>query len=1213
MGNPATEDGMDDSSIKPVSSLRSHFEKMAGPKPPSSTSTSRDGSPGFRSRQEIVEDSYTRSASRTSLDLPFRDNSWNSQRGRTLTNDNGQAGLCPPSASTARNRSPAASVRQRPISMGPLSPPRTPPVVRIDSPKSHPKLLPSANSAPRPAANGSATPLDSSYPTLNPSPGRQFKIPSRSSSPRPEFRTSQVLSQTSSASYDSKAGFPSAEPSDNAPGGLLGNLKDQQKLYPTDRALTPKGSYVPPKFNRADKPKIPSKPPLIPTRPDGTNLGPANPLDDTASPFSTPPSSEDDDSSAAVKASGRGTPMRLPAASRYFEPPPVHPSVIERRRQQGSRPGTGTESKQAGEPQKVSTVSNSTEQRPGLPPRRAVGTLEKHHPALESTHQPSQDHHYFPPPPKRSATGNLQVATSSRDSRSQNIDRIYSVASSSSLAPASETINGHRSYTDESDDTPLGQEAPRAGLSDYPDSSQANRRMPCFKTDPREIQVKHDARLFDVFGQYICATGHLTRVWDLLTGELLVSVNHGEVVKITSLAFKPAGDIRDEGSQVWLGTNSGEIQELDIPTQRVIFTKTSAHPRREVIKIHRHANEMWTLDDEGKLHVWPPDDSGSPNLRNTHYSFRVPKGHSCSLVVGHQLWIAAGKDIRVFQPSSKPNVPFNILARPMTQANLGDITSGSVITRQADRVFFGHTDGKVSIYSRDDYSCLNVVNVSLYKINSLSGVGDYLWAAFNTGMIYVYDTRFKPWKVKKDWQAHDSPVANILVDRSSILKIDRLQVASLGTDNFIKIWDGMLQDDWIEAEMQEHDVDFCEFRELGATVLTWNAGASKPQDIGNDKRDSDFIRHILQGNPPSDILVFGFQELVDLEDKKVTAKSLFKGSKKKESSAQEHMSRQYRDWRDYFTRSIENYMPPDQPYQLLHSASLVGLFTCIFIKASLRKTIRDVRAAEVKRGLGGYHGNKGALIVRFVIDDSSICFVNCHLAAGQSQTTSRNHDIAAILETAALPAEPDASVRTGLFVGGGDGSMILDHEICILNGDLNYRIDTIGRDTVVSAVRANDLDKLLKRDQLLLSRRKNPGFRLRAFEESAITFPPTYKYDVGTDNYDSSEKRRAPAWCDRILYRGLGRIKQLNYRRHEIHASDHRPVSGNFRLRVKTIIPEKRARVLERSNQRFEEIKQRTTVEAKLDFLIDVCGFNVDEARRLLRKQEVSEATQQRQ
>jgi len=219
--------------------------------------------------------------------------------------------------------------------------------------------------------------------------------------------------------------------------------------------------------------------------------------------------------------------------------------------------------------------------------------------------------------------------------------------------------------------------------------------------------------------------------------------------------------------------------------------------------------------------------------------------------------------------------------------------------------------------------------------------------------------------------------------------------------------------------------------------------------------------------------------------------------------------------------------------------------------------------------------------VRLIIDDSSLCFVNCHLAAGQTQTIHRNNDIAAILEAAALPAERDASLRTELFVGGGDGTMVLDHEICILNGDLNYRIDTVGRDTVVSAIRANDLDKLLRRDQLLLSRRKNPGFRLRAFEEFMITFPPTYKYDVGTDDYDSSEKRRAPAWCDRILYRGLGRIKQLDYRRHEVRASDHRPVSGSFRLRVKTIIPEKHARVWERSKNRFEEVKQRTAVEAK--------------------------------
>lgn len=216
-----------------------------------------------------------------------------------------------------------------------------------------------------------------------------------------------------------------------------------------------------------------------------------------------------------------------------------------------------------------------------------------------------------------------------------------------------------------------------------------------------------------------------------------------------------------------------------------------------------------------------------------------------------------------------------------------------------------------------------------------------------------------------------------------------------------------------------------------------------------------------------------------------------------------------------------------------------------------------------------------------MLDDSSLCFINCHLAAGQTQTVQRNNDIAAILETPCLQAERDAASRADLFVGGGDGTMILDHEICILNGDLNYRIDTMGRDTVVSAVKANKLTKLLERDQLLLSRKRNPGFRLRAFNEWPITFEPTYKYDVGTDDYDSSEKKRSPAWCDRVLYRGMGRVKQTDYRRHEVRVSDHRPVSAAFKLRVKTISPKRRVEVRAQSEKRFNEVKQSLASDAK--------------------------------
>ena len=324
------------------------------------------------------------------------------------------------------------------------------------------------------------------------------------------------------------------------------------------------------------------------------------------------------------------------------------------------------------------------------------------------------------------------------------------------------------------------------------------------------------------------------------------------------------------------------------------------------------------------------------------------------------------------------------------------------------------------------------------------------------------------------------------------------------------------------------------------------------------------------------------------------------GNKKKDPSENEHMSRQYRDWRDYLIRSIEDTMPTDEPYYLLHTAHMIGLFSCVFIKASERANVKNLHAAEIKRGMGGLHGNKashqqwsiqetvvltclcqGALILRFILNDSSLCFINCHLAAGQSQTIHRNNDIAAILESTVLPVERDAVIRTDQFIGGGDGTMILDYEICILNGDLNYRIDTMGRDTVVKAVNARNYAKLLERDQLLVSRRRNPGSRLRIFNESPITFAPTYKYDIGTDNYDTSEKHRSPAWCDRLLYRGVGRIKQIQYRRHEVRVSDHRPVSGTFRLRIKSITGQKRGLVWQQCKERFASVQRQLASHAK--------------------------------
>ena len=70
------------------------------------------------------------------------------------------------------------------------------------------------------------------------------------------------------------------------------------------------------------------------------------------------------------------------------------------------------------------------------------------------------------------------------------------------------------------------------------------------------------------------------------------------------------------------------------------------------------------------------------------------------------------------------------------------------------------------------------------------------------------------------------------------------------------------------------------------------------------------------------------------------------------------MSRQYRAWRDYLVRCVEDAMPSECAYQLVQTSSMVGLFSCVFIKSALHSRIRSLDTAEIKRGMGGLHGNK---------------------------------------------------------------------------------------------------------------------------------------------------------------------------------------------------------------------------------------------------------------
>lgn len=354
----------------------------------------------------------------------------------------------------------------------------------------------------------------------------------------------------------------------------------------------------------------------------------------------------------------------------------------------------------------------------------------------------------------------------------------------------SETLHANSAQRSEMDFNP--------NPGEYPDTSSSNRRPPFIRQGVRMIQPNYDTKLFEISNRYLCTSGYLTKAWDLTNGEMVMNLSLGEKeIRVTALAFKPRSTTENESVHIWLGTNYGDLYEVDIISQAILYTRSAAHDRREIIKVFCYKNNMWTLDDDGRLNIWHGNKDDMPSLENPPLMRRVPKGHSFSILIQDTLWLANGNGIRIFRPNSDDDARFIVRDEFLSQTGVGEITSGAMIPGKPGLVYFGHADGKVTTYSTRDYSCLGIFNVSLYKIICLAGAGSYLWAGYSNGMISVYDTNTTPWKTKKTWQAHERPVTSISVDLCSIWNPTQIQVASISTDNTVRLWDGMLEQDWL--------------------------------------------------------------------------------------------------------------------------------------------------------------------------------------------------------------------------------------------------------------------------------------------------------------------------------------------------------------------------------------------------------------------------------
>ncbi|KEY67527.1 hypothetical protein S7711_02446 [Stachybotrys chartarum IBT 7711] len=322
--------------------------------------------------------------------------------------------------------------------------------------------------------------------------------------------------------------------------------------------------------------------------------------------------------------------------------------------------------------------------------------------------------------------------------------------------------------------------------------------------------------------------------------------------------------------------------------------------------------------------------------------------------------------------------------------------------------------------------------------------------------------------------------------------------------------------DFVSFELGKRSDEFTSVRSINIWVGTFNLNG-RTDGIETDL--SPWLSPPAMGSTLPDIYVVGFQEIVELSPQQImnsdpSRKQLWEKAVKR---ALNHRQAQ----------------TGGERYVLLRSGQLVGAALCIFVKTSALSNIKNVEGSVKKTGLSGMAGNKGAVAIRFDYANTHICFVTAHLAAGFANYDERNKDY--------------ATIHHGLRFQRNRG--IEDHDAIVWLGDFNYRIG-LSSEAARALIKKQDLATLYENDQLNLQ--MVAGLAFPFYSEARITFMPTYKFDIGTDKYDTSEKARIPAWTDRILRKGPN-LRQLLYDSAPLKFSDHRPVYATFECKVNIV------------------------------------------------------------
>ncbi|EAN99152.1 hypothetical protein, conserved [Trypanosoma cruzi] len=239
-------------------------------------------------------------------------------------------------------------------------------------------------------------------------------------------------------------------------------------------------------------------------------------------------------------------------------------------------------------------------------------------------------------------------------------------------------------------------------------------------------------------------------------------------------------------------------------------------------------------------------------------------------------------------------------------------------------------------------------------------------------------------------------------------------------------------------------------------------------------------------------------------------------------------------------------------YKKVKSVQLVGLVLVVVARVEHINYVTNVRVSLTRTGaMRGVWGNKGSVGIRATIYGKRFLFIAAHFVAHKHNERTRTLNYHAslkdlmfempagvdseldVLETFSTAAR-DSNMEDGIIEKRSrltpffrnlrrTPSALLEKEVLdkydyvFFLGDLNSRLHGLKGTDIRRLVRNKEYDRLICHDEIRQGMISGDTFD--GFQEALIAFPPTYKLDRKTDLYDTSRRKREPAWCDRILFR----------------------------------------------------------------------------------------------